>query len=131
MSKLWQKIRHNQSIVISGILVLAVVFWAYGCEPTVRSIVHPERSLNRTAFQGEVDTFVAQAASKFQKLSQQEELRRKLFAVAIQYSQGGAINPVAVAITLGNIIGLGAVVDNRRKDVVIKTLKTNAGSVTA
>lgn len=125
MEKLWQKIRHNQSIVFSGILVLAVVLWAYGCEPTVRSIQNPNTRLNRAEFQSEVDAYVAQAASKFKRLSQHEELRRKVFAIAIQYIQGGAINPVAVAITCGNILGLGAVIDNRRKDVLIKSQKSD------
>lgn len=126
MSKLWQKIRHNKSLVISGILVVAVVAWLYGCEPTVRSIRHPGQSLNRIEFQSEVDTFVAQAASRFESLEQQEKLRQTIFNLAIQYAKGGSVNPVAVAITLGNIIGLGAIIDNCRKDVHIKTLKANA-----
>ncbi|MBA7659902.1 hypothetical protein ES703_67896 [subsurface metagenome] len=128
MSKLWQKLRHNQGIVISGILALAVVAWAFGCEPTVRSIQDPARRLTRPEFQSEVDTYVAQAASRFERLDQQEQLRQKLFSLAVEYAKGGSVNPVAVAITLGNIIGLGAVIDNRRKDVVIKTLKNNAVS---
>lgn len=127
MSKLWQKIRHNQAIVISGIIALAVVTWAYGCQPSVKSIREPDIRLTRPEFQNEVDYFAAQAASRFESLEQQEKLRRTLFNLAIEYAKGGSVNPVAVAITLGNIIGLGAVIDNRRKDVVIKTLKNNAG----
>lgn len=124
MSKLWQKLRHNQGIVISGILALAVVAWAYGCQPSVRSIQEPDRRLTRDEFQSEVDSFVAQAASKFERLEQQEQLRQTLFNLAIEYAKGGSVNPVAVAITLGNIIGLGAVIDNRRKDVKIKSDKS-------
>lgn len=125
MTKLWQKLRHNQAIVSTGIIVLAIVFWLYGCEATVRSIREPEKRLNRVMFQSEVDSFVAQAESKFKKLEQQEQLKQTMFNLGIEYAKGGQINPVAVAVTLGSILGLGAVVDNRRKDVVIKTLKNN------
>lgn len=126
MSKLWQKLRHNQAIVISGILVLAVVAWVYGCQPSVRSIQGPDRRLTRPEFQDEVDYFAAQAASRFESLEQQEKLRQTIFNLSLEYAKGGSVNPVAVAITLGNILGLGAIIDNRRKDVVIKTLKNNS-----
>lgn len=126
MSKLWQKIRHNQGLVVSGILVLACAFWVCGCPPSVRSIQDPDLRLTRPAFQDEVDYYAAQAASRFESLDQQEKLRQKIFGLAVEYSKGGSINPVAVAITLGNILGLGAIIDNRRKDVHIKTLKNNS-----
>ncbi|MCK4787772.1 MAG: hypothetical protein KAV87_28720 [Desulfobacteraceae bacterium] len=126
MKTLWQKLRHNQSLVISGMLAVGVAVWLYGCEPTVRSIQHPGQRLDRQTFQSEVDSYVALAASRFENLAKQEKFRQTLFNLAIEYAKGGSINPAAVAITLGNIVGLGAIIDNRRKDVVIKTLKNNA-----
>lgn len=126
MSKIWQKLRHNQGLVVSGILALAVVFWAYGCPPSVRSIQDPGLRLDRTGLVAEVEAFAAQAASRFESLEQQEQLRQTLFNLSIEYAKGGKLNPAAVAITLGNIVGLGAIVDNRRKDVVIKQLKNNS-----
>lgn len=127
MEKLWQKIRHNQTLVISGILALAVAYSAYGCHPTVRSILRPDTRLDRTAFLAEVESLAAQVESRFKNLEQQEKLKNALFAIAVQYVKGETVNPIAVGVTLLAILGGGAVVDNRRKDLIIKTLKNNAG----
>lgn len=125
MRKLWEKFKHNQGIVISTFIALAVVGWAYGCQASVQSILRPASRLNRTEFHGEVESIAAQVQSRYESLDRQDELKQKLFNLAIEYAQSGHINPLAVAITLGNIVGLGAVIDNRRKDVLIKTLKSN------
>lgn len=131
MSKLWQKIRHNQGLVISGVLALVAVAWAYGCQVSVRSILHPEQRLTRPELAAEVEAFAAQARLRFANLDRQEELKQAVFNMAIQYAKGGRLNPVAIAITLSSILGLGAVIDNRRKDVCIKTLKNNAANKVA
>lgn len=126
MSKLWQKIRHNQGLVTAGMFALAVACWAYGCQPSVKSIIHPGLRLDRNGLVAEVEAFAAQAASRFKSLEQQEKLRQVLFSMVVKYAEGGSVNPAAVALILGNILGAGAILDNRRKDVHIKTLKTNA-----
>jgi hypothetical protein len=35
-------------------------------------------------------------------------------------AEGGTINPIGVATTALGLLGVGAIVDNRRKDTVIK-----------
>ncbi|GAH89668.1 unnamed protein product, partial [marine sediment metagenome] len=61
---------------------------------------------------------------------QQDEFKRTLFAWAMEFMSTGKINPLAIALTLGNILGAGAIVDNVRKRTHINTLKgQNAGSV--
>lgn len=123
MEKIWKFIRHNQAFAISSTLALAVVVWAYGCQSTAQSILNPATSVTREELQLEVDTLLAQVELRFKSLDEQDSFKRSLFGIAINYAESGTINPLAVAITLGNIIGLGAVIDNRRKDVLIKTLK--------
>lgn len=124
MDKIWKHIRHNQSLVISLVLCSVVVAWAYGCESTVRSIIQPNLKVTRAELQQEVENLTAQAELRFKSLDRQDAFKSALFDVAIQYANGSTINPVAVAITLGNILGIGAVIDNRRKDVRINSLKT-------
>ena len=130
MKKLWAFVRHNQGMFVGGIIAAAVLIWAYGCQSQVTSIVNPTVLVNRGQLKIEVDNFIAQAELKFQDLDRQDEVKSTLFAFAIDFMQGGKINPAAVALTIGNILGLGAIIDNVRKRTHINTLKgQNAGSV--
>ncbi len=111
---------------ISSILALAVLIWTYGCESQVTSILYAPDFVNRGQLEIEVDTFIAQAELKFADLDRQDQVKSTLFNAAINFIQGGNVNPAAVAIVIGNILGLGAVIDNVRKRTLINTLKGNA-----
>lgn len=128
MTKIWTIIRHNQGIFVGVAIATIVLIWAYGCQSQVTSIVNPTILVTRGELNIEVDSFIAQAELKYANLDQQDELKSTVFNVAIDFMKGGTINPVAVALVIGNILGLGAVLDNRRKDVVIKTKKSNAAA---
>ena len=128
MKELWKFVRHNQGMCIGVLLAVAVLVWTYGCQSQVRSITNPIVVVNRGELQIEVDNFIAQAELKFADLNRQDQVKSTLFNTAIDFMQGGNINPAAVAIVIGNILGLGAVVDNVRKRVLINTLKKNAVS---
>lgn len=125
MDKLWKLIKHYQASVISIVVSSIAVIWVYGCSSTVPSIVNPPDRLTRIGLQGEVDAFLAKAELRFDTLDQQDKLKSTVFNAAISYAQGGTVNPVGIAITLAGILGIGAAVDNRHKDKVIKTLKNN------
>lgn len=128
MRKLWSFIRHNQGIFIGGVIAIAVLIWTYGCHSQVTSILYAPDLVNRGQLQIEVDTFIAQAELKFADLDRQDQLKSTLFDTAITFMQGGQVNPAAVALVIGNILGLGAVIDNLRKSVHIKTLKSNTAA---
>ncbi len=128
MTKIWTIIRHNKGLVAGCCIALCVFAWAYGCQSQVTSIVNPTVFVTRGELDIEVDSFIAQARLKYANLDQQDELKSTVFNVALDFMKGGQINPVAIAIVLGNILGLGAIADNLRKDVHIKTLKKNAAA---
>lgn len=124
MRSLWKLIKHNQSLVIGLALSLGVVVWAYGCQTTAVSILHPPTRVSREELHLEVDTFLAQAKLRFEAMDKEDMVKSTIFNASIEFLRGSTVNPVGVAITLGNIIGLGAIIDNRRKDGIIKTYKT-------
>lgn len=128
MKEIWKFVRHNQGMFIGGAIAIAVLVWTYGCQSQVTSIVYAPKLVNRRELQIEVDSFIAQAELKFADLNRQDEVKSTLFNVAIDFMQGGNVNPAAVAIVLGNILGLGAVIDNVRKRTLIETLKSNASA---
>lgn len=124
LEKIWTFVRHYQATSVSALLVIAVLIYAYGCQSKVTSIINAPNLVNRGELQIEVDIFIAQAELKFADLNMQDQVKSYLFNTAIDFAQGGKINPLAVAIVLGNILGLCAVIDNRRKDGIITTLKS-------
>lgn len=124
MRTLWKILRHNQAFAISMMMCVTAVLWVYGCSSTVVSIVNPPDRLTRQELQDEVNAFLAKAKTRFEYLNQQDNLKSTIFNASIEFLQGNAVNPVAVAVVLGNILSIGAVVDNRRKDAIIKTLKS-------
>lgn len=125
MKEIWKFIRHNQGMAVGIIIAITVLIWTYGCESQVTSILYAPDLVNRGQLQIEVDTFVAQAELKFLDLDKQDQVKSTLFNVALTFMEGGAVNPAAVAIVIGNILGLGAVIDNVRKRTLIQTLKKN------
>lgn len=124
MKNLWSFIRHNSGIVIGGILTCLVLIWTFGCESQVASITNPSMLVTRAELDLEVDHFLQTAEIRYTDLDRQDEFKRTFFAMAINFMQGGQINPIAVALTIGNLLGIGAVIDNVRKRTYINTLKS-------
>lgn len=127
MKKLWAFIRHDSGIVIGSILAVCVLVWTYGCESQVTSIVNAPTLVSRSELELEVEDFIARAELKFKKLDQQDAFKKAMFSFAVNFMQGGNINPAAIALVIGNILGLGAVIDNVKKRTHINTLKGGNG----
>lgn len=128
MKKLWAFIRHNQGMFIGAGIAIAVLIWTYGCQSHVTSIVNPTIHVTRAELELEVENYLALAELKFADLNRQDRIKKTVFNVAIDFMQGGKVNPAAVALVLGNILGLGAIIDNARKRTHINTLKSNAAA---
>lgn len=126
MKKIWSFVRHNSGIVISCVLVTLILAWVYGCQSKVVSITNSPLLVTRSELELEVDHFLKSAEIRYTELDQQDEFKRAIFAAAMEFMSEGRINPVAIALTIGNILGLGAVIDNVRKRTLINTLKGNA-----
>lgn len=129
MTKIWAFIRHNSGMVIGVGLVCLTLVWAYGCQSEVVSITNSPLLISRGQLDLEVKHFLRSAELRYIDLDQQDEFKRTFFEMAIGFMRGGDINPVAIALTLGNILGIGAVIDNVRKRTHINTKKGANGKV--
>lgn len=127
---MWSTISHNQGLITAAVVALGLLFWSYGCESKVQSLVGKTTvtrsqltlELNEQAklLETQLDTLKAQAADRFQQLDNKDAIRDKVFdAVAVATNTGG-FNAVGLLTLAGSVLGLGAVVDNRIKDKVIK-----------
>jgi len=124
-------IRHNQGMFVALLLSQILLVWAYGCNSQVTSLIKPEKKVIRSelAFEldqearrleAELDALQKSAALKFAELDRQDEIKRKLFEFAAITSQTADFNPAGLITLVGSILGIGAVIDNRIKDKVIK-----------
>ncbi|TES91560.1 MAG: hypothetical protein E3J94_03640 [Desulfobacteraceae bacterium] len=96
--------------------------WLAGCHSTTESLLFPGTKINRAELNSEVKHFLVIAEQRTRELDQKEALKNALFNFAITSAQTGTINPIALLMTFGTILGVGATADNIRNR--IKTKKT-------
>lgn len=123
MKEIWDFVRHNSGIVIGSVLCTLCLIWVYGCPSKVTSVVLSPLKVTRPELELEVENFLALAEIRFKDLDQQDEFKRTFFAMGMLLLEGGSLNPAGIALILGNLLGLGAVVDNVRKRTYINTMK--------
>lgn len=125
MTKIWAFIRHNSGIIIGASMIPIVILYAYGCQSKVISLVNSKITITREQLVLEVDHFLAQAELKFQDLERQDLVRNTIFNSLTDIAQGKVPDFPGVMLMIGNILGLGAVIDNVRKRTYINTIKSN------
>lgn len=118
-------INHNRSLVIGAVLCAALTAFAFGCEVTTESPFDQQEKVTRSELDIQVRNYVDRVELAYQDLATKEAIIKAIAEVGLAYAEGGSINMVGLASTIAGIIGVGAVIDNRRKDAVIKN-KSNA-----
>ncbi|MBA7632830.1 hypothetical protein ES703_40385 [subsurface metagenome] len=130
-TKIWAFIRHNSGICIGSVLGICFLLWSFSCQSSVVSLVDPQVQVTRIELLAEVDMFLARAESRLVDLDRQDLVRDTVFNSIGEILATGTINPAAVFLALGNILGLGAVIDNVRKRTHIATLRSDMEKITA
>lgn len=131
MKKVAEWIRHNQGAAVSFLVAGGLMIWIYGCESKVESLVTPGKQVNAAELQVEIDfevsrlrleveEIIAQGKLKATDIQRMDELKSKLVNFLAITVDAGTINPAGVVGMLFSILGVGAVIDNRIKDKVIK-----------
>lgn len=130
MIKNWLK--HNYNLVACIIVCIFIGYYTYGCESTTKSVLYPATRVTRAELQLEAEVLLNSYELKVKRvgigiidLDRQDELKQRLITYGMSAIEAGTINPMGLATLLGSILGAGLLVDNRRKDTVIKTLKNN------
>jgi len=131
MKKIKKWISHNQGTFVSLMICAAVTIYIYGCQSKVTSLISPDRMVTanelRVEFESEaarlelmIDNLTKRAGVKFEDLERQDELKQKLMDAALISTQAGSLNPAGLVGLLIGVLGVGATIDNRIKDKVIK-----------
>jgi len=125
LEKIWTAIRHNHILIVGVVICAVLLVWSYGCQITTRNPFAPTQQVTRPELEAEVENYVSKVSLAYNDLAKKEEIRTLVFNSAVAYADGGGINPLGVITALFGILGSGAMLDNRRKDAVIKS-KSNA-----
>lgn len=131
MSKIVTWIRHNQGVFAALVISVGILAWTFGCESQVGSLKEPARLVTRPELALEVeqltrdlenrlDILHKEAELKFAKLDRDDEIKRKLLEFGMVAAETGTVNPAGLIGLVAGILGIGAIVDNRIKDKVIK-----------
>lgn len=116
-------IKHNPWIVVVSVIAILIALWLAGCEASGPSPMDPERKITRTELEIEVKTFLARAKFTETSIANKEKLRDLVLRQTFMIAQGGAINYFSLGNSILAILGIGSMLDNRRKDSIIKIKK--------
>lgn len=111
------KLNGNLLTVLAVQACIVLMIWCYSCEPKVASLKETGEPVTRDELQIELDTYLAQAEVRFKQLDKQDQFKQSLVNAAIQYVQGGQINPIALVVSLFAILGVGQTGDKVRKKI--------------
>lgn len=124
MKSVWTAIKHNHMLIAGIVCSLIITLVIIGCEPKTQSLINKNHKVTRAELNIELETLLATAQLRSKDLDRQEQLRDLIFQSALQVTQGGQLSIPGLLLALGNVIGIGAIIDNRRKDAIIKTQKS-------
>lgn len=105
----------NHWYIIAGCLLCIVLFWAYGCESTVSSLIDETKKVNRAELQNELQYLIGRANAQTEKLDKQDEIKQALLDSVNVIGQGGQINPSGLLNLVASIGGVSFGLSQRQK----------------
>lgn len=122
--------------LVTGLILFLVLT---GCESRVQSILlnttltqgaalSTIKMVNRAELASEVAYIASIAETKFADLDRQDEIRAMLINQASIIAAGGTFNFAGILPILAGVMGIGAVVDNRK---AAKTISTQQSQIAA
>lgn len=114
----------NWPKTIALIVLTALLFWGFGCPPTVRSLIQPGTKITRPELQIELDSIIQTAEFRMAELDRQEAFRDVIFKNVLIIGQTGTLNPVGIITLLTGLYGVA----RGTKDIKDRVKKKNNNS---
>lgn len=123
---MWTKIlkfmNDNHWYIIAGVIILGMMFWAYGCESRVMSLLDPNKQVNRSELKVELEYVVGIAGTRVEDLDRQDEMKTALFNALTLISTGGQINSMGVLNLAATVMAIGwGLKKNQQVNALTKT----------
>jgi len=106
MLKILKFCNDNHWFIAAGCAIAIAIFWTYGCESQVESMITPTKQVNRAELENELDYLIGLVKIKAQDIDRQDEIKQALLDAANVIGAGGTINPsglLNIAATIGAI----------------------------
>lgn len=106
MDKLLSWLNDQHWYIIAVIVIAGSIFWTYGCESTVPSLINPNQLVNRAELKVELEYVVGIAGTRIADLDKKDSIKQALFDALVLIGQGGQVNALGVlnlAATIGAI----------------------------
>lgn len=115
----------NHWYLIAFALVCGLLFWIYGCQSEVYSLINPEQKVNRAGLQVEVNYLLGRARVKFEDLDSQDEIKRLLLEQAAIFATTGTFNPMGLLNTVITIVAVAFGLDRNKKLKDARAVRNN------
>lgn len=99
-------IKKHSSIIITGLVIVGVLVYCYGCESKVRSLIDYTRYITRQELQLELDQLIGSAELRMMSLDKQDALRTIILQNAFILVQGLPLNPFGIITAIAAIYGV-------------------------
>ena len=131
MGKLTKWMSKNQGLTVGLVVAASILFWLYGCESKVASLLDPNKNVKieelnleiqaeTFRLESELNQLIKLSRVRISEIERQDAIKQKLMDFALLAAESGTLNPSGLAGLLFSVVGIGAVIDNRIKDKVIK-----------
>lgn len=117
MKKALKFLNDNHHYIIAGIVIAISIFWAYGCESQVNSILNPNQLITRPELQIEIDYFIAHAELKFMDLDKQDQIKQSLLDLGSTFATTGTLNPTGLLNTAVSVAAIAFGLNQRKRRI--------------
>lgn len=124
LDKIKNLLKHDSFLCVAALAVVVLFLWGIGCQSTVVSPI-TGRKVNRVELDAERAMLLKNIESSYMELDKQDLFKQQLVDLGLVLGTGGSVNPAGLITSAVGLLGLGSVIDNRRKDSLIKMLKNN------
>lgn len=99
-------IKKHSTMLIAAAVTIGFMFYAYGCEPRVRSPLDGKRLISRAELQLELEQFIGKVEFLVADLDRQERFRALFLQNALALASGQPINPIGILTGVATIYGV-------------------------
>lgn len=110
----------NWPKTIAILVLTALLFWGYSCQPVTKSLIRPGERVTRPELQIELDTIIATAKVRMAELDKQEAFRDLIFQNALVVVETGTMNPAGIITLLAGLYGIFRGVKDVKDRISIK-----------
>lgn len=113
-------LKEKLPIFLTVQICIALLVYAYGCEPMTKSLLDPETKITSRELETELQVLLLQHESRVADINRQIEIRNLIFEQGLLIAESGTINPVGLITSLLAVVGIGVSIDDVRLRKKIK-----------